>query len=425
MNEREEQGTVTEPVAEPVNEQPTEQPVPETRETETEPTEPTAPEEAVPEAPVYAYRWNYEAQRAHDEAENRKKRKGTGVFLAVMAAAFLLVLALLVGVLVFRDRNGGKSGAMTTEQVANAVLPSTVLITSVTDTGYGFGSGFFVSEDGYIVTNYHVVATAKRVTVTLYPTGKTLDATVVGYGSGVDLAVLKVEGKGYPVAKIGNSDNVRVGDTAIAIGNPAGSSAPWSTTQGIISSAARSVTLNGSTSISEVNMIQTDAPVNPGNSGGPLCNDRGEVIGIVTEKLTDYESLGFAIPINGAMEVVETIIRTGSAGNSQADVGRVRPTIGITGQTIPQGTEFTYMGTRFTAPENGVLVASVTAGSGADGVLQPGDVIVSIDGQRVESIEELIEILYSHSAGDRVVLRIYPRGEAAATDVQILLGVAK
>ena len=184
-----------------------------------------------------------------------------------MTTAFLLVLGLLIGVLAFRDRSVASKN-LTTEKVADAVLPSTVLIYSASAMQYGYGTGFFVRQDGYIATNYHVVEGANSITVTFYPSGQSLPAEVVGYSAADDLAVIRVEGNGYPVAKIGDSDAIRVGDVAIAIGNPAGTSAPWTTTQGIISSTGRTVTVNGSSSIGEMNMIQTDAPVNPGNSGG-------------------------------------------------------------------------------------------------------------------------------------------------------------
>ncbi len=386
--------------------------------------EPAAEQTTEAETPSYTYRWTYDGQRAFDEKERkRKNRRSAIVFSCVMAVAFLAVIGLLVGVLAFRDRKEEKTG-MTTEEVANAVLPSTVLIYSSSSARSGFGTGFFVRQDGYIATNYHVISEATTVTVMLYPSGKQVGATVVGYSSAADLAVLKIEGKGYPVAKIGNSDRVRVGDVAIAIGNPAGISAPWSTTQGIISSTARSVSFSNGTSISEMHMIQTDAPVNPGNSGGPLCNDRAEVIGIVTEKLTDYESLGFAIPINGAMQIIESIIQTGSAENSQSELLRTRPTIGIEGKTIRKNDGFSYMGNPFTAQADGVLVASVSEQSGANGILQPGDLIVAIDGKSVSGIEDLIEILYSYHGGDKVVLQIYPRGRSESTDVVLTLGSA-
>ena len=377
--------------------------------------------------PVYTYRWTYEAQAAYHAAEAKKNgRRGAVVFACVMSIAFLLVLGLLVGTLAFRDRlrTAASGSALTTEEVADAVLPATVLVYSSNSTSYGYGTGFFVRSDGYIVTNYHVISAADHISVTLYPSGRVAQAEVVGYSATDDLAVLKIAGSGYPTVKIGNSDAIRVGDKAIAIGNPAGISAPWTTTQGIISSTGRSVTVNGSASIGEMSMIQTDAPVNPGNSGGPLCNDRAEVVGIVTQKLSDYESLGFAIPINGAMKIVNSIIQTGSAEGVQSEVSRVRPTIGITGSSIGRGDEYSYMSREYTSPADGVLVVSVSGGSGADGVLSPGDVIVGIDGKTVSGMDELIELLYGYTAGNTVTLKIYKLGESVTTDVRVTLGVA-
>ncbi len=378
--------------------------------------------EGTAKEPVYLYRWSYEDQVAHDKAKAKKeKRSGGLVFACVMTVSFLLVLGLLVGVLAFRSPSGN---ALTTEEVADAVLPATVLVYSANSTTYGYGTGFFVRSDGYIVTNYHVISSASRVSVTLYPSEKVLEASVVGYSSSDDIAVLKVSGSGYPTVQIGDSDAIRVGDTAIAIGNPAGINAPWTTTQGIISSTGRSVTVNGTTSIGEMNMIQTDAPVNPGNSGGPLCNDHAEVIGIVTQKLSDYESIGFAIPINGAMEIVDSIIRTGNADSIHSGITRVRPTIGITGSSIEKGDDFTYMGTEYISPADGVLVVSVSQGSGADGILSPGDIIVGIDEHSISGMDELIELLYNYSGGDQITLTVYQLGETTKTSVKLTLGVA-
>lgn len=398
---------------------------PEEKETEALEENKTPEENGMPEN-TYAYRWNYDVQQAHDAKEKRAKgRRGVIVFACTMVTAFLLVLGLLLGVLAFRDGLLSRAKGMTTEQVAKTVLPATVLVYASNNTSYGYGTGFFVRSDGYIVTNYHVVSSATYIAVTLYPSEKSVAATVVGYSAADDIAVLKIAGSGYTVAKIGNSDAIRVGDTAIAVGNPAGISAPWSTTQGIISSTGRSVTVNGSASIGEMSMIQTDAPVNPGNSGGPLCNDRAEVIGIVTQKLSDYEALGFAIPINGAMKIVDAIIRTGSADGVRSEISRTRPTIGIVGSTIEKGEEFTKADTTYRSPANGVLVMSVSTGSGADSVLTPGDVIVAIDGTAVPSMDEMIEKLYTYKAGDTVTLKIYKLGESKTTDVKVTLGVAK
>lgn len=283
------------------------------------------------------YRWDYGAQTAYDTAEKRKqKRKGVLIYAIIMTLFFALCLGGLAVTVIWYgdDRSATATGTvLSTAEVAELVNPSTVLIYASTTSSYGYGTGFFIRENGYIATNAHVVEGSTYISVTLY-SGEVLDAELVGSSTADDLAVLKIKGNGYPVVRIGNSDTLRVGETAIAIGNPSGADAPWTTTQGIISALNREVTVEGSYSIEELTMIQTDAPVNPGNSGGPLCNDRGEVIGVVTRKLTSYESIGLAIPINGAMEILNAIVETGSADGVQSSISKKRPTIGITGGTI-------------------------------------------------------------------------------------------
>ena len=376
--------------------------------------------------PTYVYRWNYDVQREHDAREKRASgKRGAIVFACTMTVSFLLVIGLLLGVLVFRDGLLSRTKSMTTEEVAQTVLPATVLVYAANNSSYGYGTGFFVRSDGYLVTNYHVISSATFISVTLYPSGAVITAEVVGYSAPDDIAVLKIAGSGYTVAKIGNSDAVRVGETAIAIGNSAGISAPWTTTQGIISAKERLYAVSEGGVINEKNMIQTDAPVNPGNSGGPLCNDRAEVIGIVTQKLPDYESLGFAIPINGAMKIINAIIKTGSADSVRSDVSRTRPSIGIMGNSIEKGEKFKDESTTYVSPANGVLVTSVSTGSGADGVLHPGDVIVAIDGTAVSNMDELIEKLYTYKTGDTVTLKIYKLGESTTTNVRVTLGVSR
>ena len=234
---------------------------------------------------VYAYQWDYARQVEHDCKERRRKgARGGVVYAVVMLVAFTLCLAMLAGAIMIAPEQPIQT--MTVAEVSDAVNPATVLIYATTSNGSGFGTGFFVRGDGYIATNYHIIESAKSIRVTLY-SGAELDAQMVWYNAIDDLALIKVGGGNYPTLKIGNSDEVRVGDVAIAIGNPAGNLCPWTTTQGIISAVNREVTLESSSAIVDLVMLQTDAQVNPGNSGGPLCNDRGEVIGIVARKMTE------------------------------------------------------------------------------------------------------------------------------------------
>lgn len=252
------------------------------------------------------YRWDYTAQRAADTAvQKRQRRSGAARFAWTMTLCFAVCFALLCGVLLLNpDEASVSDGTLTTEEIAAAVKPCVVLIRATSRTSVDYGSGFFLRSDGYLLTNCHVVSEAQTVTVTLYG-GKELPAETVWSSAADDLAVLKVAGRGYPAVTLGDSDAVAVGERAIAIGHPAGETCAWSTTQGIISAVCRqsSVTLNGQTV--RYAMLQTDAPLNTGNSGGPLCNARGEVIGVVDWKLADYEALGMAIPINDVMQRID------------------------------------------------------------------------------------------------------------------------
>ena len=287
------------------------------------PAEPTAvakdtPSEATPQKveekdEKYEYRWSYSEQRAFDEGQTKQRRKkGAWTYVIVMASAFLLCFAMLAGVLVWygvTGRSKKASGPLTVNEVSEIVSPSTVLIyTKHSDGTYASGTGFFITSDGYIATNYHVVANGSEYEVTLY-SAKSVSAKLVGYSKANDLALLKIDGSRYPTVTIGDSSAVKVGDTAIVIGHPSGAHGAWTTTQGIISAVDRQTTINGKS----YKVLQTDAAVNPGNSGGPLCNDRGEVIGVITQIMLDQEGnrnegFGMAIPINKAMDILEDIL---------------------------------------------------------------------------------------------------------------------
>lgn len=372
-------------------------------------------------APSYTYRWNYGDQCAYENAHTRKKKKsGVAVYAIVMTAVFLVCFGILAGVLIWYHEPS-EQNAMTTGEISEAVSPSTVLIYASNTTGYGYGTGFFIRSNGYIATNYHVVEGKTNITVTLYA-GNTLEAELVGYSANDDLAVLKVAGSNYPAVSIGDSDALRVGDVAIAIGNPSGTNAAWTTTQGIISALNREVTVTQSGTIEELTMIQTDAPVNPGNSGGPLCNDHGEVIGVVTRKLTDYEGIGLAIPINGAMEILNAIVETGTADGVQSSISKVRPAIGISVKDVKKGEsyQYDYKGSYFTAGHDGVWVVSVDSAGAAYGKLQMHDIIIAMDGETVTTQVDLTELLYRHSVGDEVTFTVWRNGEAV--DVKVTLG---
>ena len=368
--------------------------------------------------PGYLYRWNYGDQCAYENGQRKaKKRSGVAVYAIVMTAVFAACLALLIGVLVWYQVGGGKD--MTVAEVSESVSPSTVLIYASNTSSYGYGTGFFIRSDGYIATNYHVVEGKTNIQITLY-SGQIAEAELIDYSAVDDLAVLKISGTGYPAVTVGDSDALRVGEVAIAIGNPSGADASWTTTQGIISALEREVTVTGNGTIEEMAMIQTDAPVNPGHSGGPLCNAKGEVIGIVTRKLSDYEGIGFTIPINGAMEILNEIVETGSSAGVNSSISKVRPTIGVGVSDIEKGDPYyDSKGNTYTAGRTGVFVSTVEAQGAAYGILYSGDIIIAMDGETVTNQADLREMLYQHEVGDKVSITVWRDGEEVTVTVTL------
>ncbi len=262
------------------------------------------------------------------------------------------------------------------------------------------GSGIIYSEDGYIITNNHVIeeaASTSNATVTvILPDGTECEAKIIGRDSVTDLALLKIEtDKELVAATFGKSSELEVGQMAVAIGNPLGLEFSGSVTVGYISALNRSMTIDGRT----FKLIQTDAAINPGNSGGALVNAKGEVIGINTAKIADseVEGLGFAIPIDDALVIIEELKSNGKI---------VRPYIGISGIDVDEETA------RRNNLVEGVYVYQVYTNSPAAkiGVLK-GDIIVEFDNQKVSSIQEINDIKNQKKIGDKVKIKVYRNGE--------------
>ncbi|WP_422486617.1 serine protease HtrA [Gudongella sp. DL1XJH-153] len=263
----------------------------------------------------------------------------------------------------------------------------------------GVGSGVIVHRDGYILTNSHVVADgeAKEITVK-FEDGEKSEGVVLWNDSFLDLAVVKVERNNLPVAVLGDSDRLTVGELAVAIGNPLGLEFERTVTSGIISGLNRSVRVDSSNIIED--LIQTDASINPGNSGGPLLNSNGEVVGINTAKIKTAEGLGFAIPINLTKPIIQEIIETGT---------HQTVLLGITGVSLE---EYEARLGIDLAPESGVVVIEVQPESAADeSEVLPGDVIVSIDDIEISNMGQLRRALYKYSTGDAPELNIVRNGE--------------
>ena len=280
----------------------------------------------------------------------------------------------------------------------------------------GHGSGFLVSSDGYIVTNKHVVSDTKAEYTVITNDGKELPATVLALDPVNDVAVIKVNGDGFPALPLGDSDGLRVGQTAIAIGNPLGEFAN-SVSRGIISGLKRQVTAGVSYGQEEVlrDIIQTDAAINPGNSGGPLLNLAGEVIGINVAVAQGAENIGFAIPVNQIKRAVDEVKRTGKIAVPYIGVRYIILNDEIAKQA---GLSFTY-GALIQRGENLVDLA-VIPGSPADKAgLVENDIILEIDGQKVDSEHPLANLIGTHQVGDTVTLRVFHKGDEKDVTIRL------
>ena len=261
------------------------------------------------------------------------------------------------------------------------------------------GSGFIITEDGYVVTNYHVVSGASSVQVTLY-NGDTYDATVIGGDSDYDVAVLKINASGLQPVTLGESADVNVGDTVLAIGNPLGE-LTFSMSQGIVSSCDRAINVDGT----PFNMIQVDCSINPGTSGGPLVNLYGEVVGIVSAKYSSYssttvEGLGFAIPISDVRSIITDIMENGAVTDKAY-------------MAITAGTMNEQMAAQFNIDvTEGVFVYSVVEGGAGDKAgLRLGDVITKMGDKTLTSRQDLSAAMKGYRAGDTVTLTVYRGGQ--------------
>lgn len=334
------------------------------------------------------------------------------------------------------------SGDMTVaEAIAEKALPSVVGITTTYQSSYSSGSyfdffgwgnsrpysydasavgtGFIIDEAGYILTNSHVIndGTYKSVVVSLYD-GQEVDGEVLWNDSSLDLAIVKIEAQNLKAVEIGDSDAIKIGSYAAAIGNPLGLAFERSMSQGIISGLHRTIQVSsdGSSSTTMEDLIQTDATINSGNSGGPLFNSKGQVIGINSAKASSGEGMGFAIPINVAKPIVQQIKETGKFE---------RPYLGISGAGLESqnGYSSAQLEEMF-GTAKGIYVSSVMDNGGAKAAgLEKGDVIIEVDGVAVGTMNKINSIMISHKDGD-VVEVVYMRDkETHKTTVTLQSGI--
>ena len=309
--------------------------------------------------------------------------------------------------------------SLTTEQVADLVSPSVVVITTEqvvysqwswygqNQVESGAGSGVIISSDGYILTCAHVVDGASTITVTIGD--KDYTATLVGEDTTSDIAVIKIDADGLTPATVGNSDSLKVGQSVMAVGNPLGELG-GTVTGGMISALNRSVTIQGSSSVNTMSLIQMDASVSPGNSGGGLFNMNGELVGIVNAKSSssDAEGLGFAIPINDAIKVAQELLENGYVTG--------RPYLGITYLAVTDAQTASQLGVN----AYGVYVVEVVKGGPAEKAgLQAGDRIVSVDGTEIASKDDRGTLMQKHAAGDTLSITIAREGQMQTVNVTL------
>lgn len=374
------------------------------------------------------------------EQQNAPKRHNK-IWMQVCIAVLCLAVGISIGILAFSGRSGqisqieptaspsatatpnnGQSttpntGSSNLADVIDSVMPSVVSITTTqyaqragTEVASGYGSGFVYSADGLIATNNHVVEGAGRIYVTLNGDEQQYEAEVVATDSYSDLAILKIDKTGLTPVKLGSSSSLRLGDTVFVIGSPYNGLFANSVSSGIVSGLNREMVLNSATQT----FIQTDAAVNPGNSGGPMFNANGELVGIITRKsmlstvtgeTTSIEGIGFAIPSDVASPVLEQL-----AQGQQVP----RSGIGIMGSSL------TEQGKQAYNVENGIYVASVSKGGPAEKAgLEVGDIITKLDGQAIGSMDEMIQLMESKNIGDTITLTYVRDGQENTATVTI------
>lgn len=324
-------------------------------------------------------------------------------------------------------------------------LNSVVIVTGNGVTSTSTGTGVIISPDGYIITNYHVIEGCATVNINLYGEKTAEKATIVGYHKEDDVAVLKIDRNDLRAATFVDSDSVRYGEKVYAIGTPEGSDFGWSVTQGIVSSPLRELLIYDDEGVLEKKMtvVQTDASVNHGNSGGPLVNVRGEVVGIITLKRSDSAGMGFALPSDGVLIDAKAIIETGSADHVNSGISLPRPLLGVTGVGVLKNTFYenytnaegsgvkvvdeeyakSHPSNTFYAAVTGVHVSATTAGSDASKKLREGDIITEINGNTVNTIYSVMSIINEYNGGDSVTVKYYRSGKYY--EAEITLGAAE
>lgn len=363
------------------------------------------------------------------EKNNAHKQKAAFGWKSLIAVALICsVLGGAIGgglVAMLRPQNATSSNQTTIQvaegtspisAIAKANMPAVVSIINNSSTTYNnmffgsytqdsqaSGSGVIISADGYIVTNYHVIENAYKLTVTLYD-GRVFEAQLIGGDESTDLAVLKINADNLTVATIGDSDTLEVGDLLVAIGNPLDAQAfAWTVTDGIVSGLGRTVESDGQS----FTLIQTNAAINAGNSGGALLNGKGELVGINSMKISgsSVEGMGFAIPINDAKPIIDQLISQGYVS---------RPFLGIAGYNVNEN----LLNQVTLKRDNGILVTQLTKDGPAEKYgIKVGDIIYQADDTKIASFDDLSAVLKEHNVGDTITLSINRDGNEITLEV--------
>ena len=357
----------------------------------------------------------------NNQTESPRRQFGAGSLSRVAALVLAVLLLCCIGISpAFAEQPQALTyntlqdkEPMSPAEVYAATVNSTVgITTSVTTNIYGYetmaaasGSGFLVTSDGFILTNYHVVENSNSITVTLYD-GSSYEAKLIGYDASNDIAVLKIDAEGLSPVTFGNSDELVVGEEVLAIGNPLGE-LTFSLTRGIISALNRDITLSGGL---RMRLIQTDCAINSGNSGGALFNMYGEVVGITNAKYSgsgsqaSVDNIGFAIPVNAVVNIVEQIMTKGQISTPYLGVSVSNVSGDLTAYGIPAGAH----------------VGEVVEGSpAADAGLLPRDIITAVNGTAISGSGQLSDIVHASAVGDVLVLSVYRQGETLEISVTV------
>ena len=388
----------------------------------------------------------------------KKKRTISPASIACVLSAFSIILlvalciSLLMGLIPLNgnrvvylqvaDGNSSIASGDASPETLESFMNSVVIISAATPTGESIGTGIVLSDDGYIVTNYHVIEDSTETSVFFYDDKSTpVSASLIGYSEIDDIAVIKVKKSGLQEATFASSANCKVGERVYAVGTPEGIEFGWSVTHGIISNNNRELKMYDNEGILEKKMyvLQTDTPVNPGNSGGPLINANGQVLGIITLKLSNSAGMGFAIPSDGALELIDAIIKYGNADSVNSSITKERPLMGITGVGVKGKTWYTniiqgnttaiddvteeyakaHPDTCFYAPIDGVYVSAVTSGLDAANHLRIGDVITEVNGTLVKDIYDVMAIINELNGGDKISVKFFRNGEYSTAEITL------